>query len=71
MSDAVADPASEVGSVPVAVPAAPLPGPDPVIDTDETFATVILLASPTGGPSCTPSPVVTGRPRGGGAPGAS
>lgn len=43
-TDAVADPASEIGSVPV--PAAPLPGPDPVIDTDETFATVILLDLP-------------------------
>ncbi|MEU8911893.1 PP2C family protein-serine/threonine phosphatase [Streptomyces nigrescens] len=43
-TDAVADPASEVGSVPV--PAASLPGPDPVIDTDETFATVILLDLP-------------------------
>ncbi|AZS75645.1 serine/threonine-protein phosphatase [Streptomyces lydicus] len=49
-ADAVADPASEVGSVPVpvsvSVPAAPLAGPDPVIDTDETFATVILLDLP-------------------------
>ncbi len=43
-----AGPASEVGSVsvPVPVPATPLPGPDPVIDTDETFATVILLDLP-------------------------
>ncbi|MCR8579903.1 PP2C family protein-serine/threonine phosphatase [Streptomyces sp. Isolate_219] len=47
-ADAVAGPASEVGSVsvPVSVPATPLPGPDPVIDTDETFATVILLDLP-------------------------
>ncbi|MGY5130420.1 PP2C family protein-serine/threonine phosphatase [Streptomyces nigrescens] len=39
-------PASDVGSAPA--PAAPVPGPDPVIDTDtdETFATVILLDLP-------------------------
>ncbi|MGY5134566.1 PP2C family protein-serine/threonine phosphatase [Streptomyces nigrescens] len=45
-TDAVDGSVSEVGSVPVPVPATPLPGPDPVIDTDETFATVILLDLP-------------------------